>query len=119
MRGSHFTESIRHMIKKTPSILLIGIAASALLGCSKQPAPPPVAPATEVDDEVTEPVAAPRPDKPKETKAEQAAKLVLYIQDKPECQQFKAAFEQVQASGDENANLEQIMGDAYKAGCSK
>jgi len=115
----HFTESIRHMIKKTPSILLIGIAALAVLGCSKQPAPAPAVPAAEVDDEMAERAAAPRPEKPKETKAEQAAKLVPYIQDKPECQQFRTALEQAQGAGGESANLEQIMGDAYKAGCSK
>jgi PBP1b-binding outer membrane lipoprotein LpoB len=107
------------MIKKTSSILMIGIAALGLLGCSKQPAPAPAAPATEVDDKMTDEAASPRQEKPKENTAEKATKLLGYIQDKPECQQFKTALEQAQAPGGESANLEQVMSDAYKAGCSK
>ena len=105
------------MIKKTPSILMIGIAAMAVLGCSKQPAP--AVPATEVDDGMSGTAAAPQPEPPKENTAEKATKLLGYIQDKPECQQFKAALEQAQGPGGEGANLEQVMADAYKAGCSK
>ena len=106
------------MIKKTPSILLIGIAALALLGCSKQPAPA-AAPASEADEEMSENAAAPRPEVPKETTAEQATKLLGYIQDKPECQQFRTALEQAQGAAGATTNLEQVMADAYKAGCSK
>jgi hypothetical protein len=105
------------MIKKTPSILVMGIAAMALLGCSRQPAPAPAAPATVADDEMPGPAEAPRPQQ--EPVAERANKLLGYIQDKPECQQFKDAFEQAGTSGDESTDLEKIMGDAYKAGCAK
>ena len=115
----HFTEIISHMMNKTPSFLMIGIAALALLGCSKQPTPAAVAPAAEADEEMEQEAQAPRPEKPKETVAERATKLLGYIQDKPECQQFTAAFEQARSSGDETVDLEKIMGDAYKAGCSK
>lgn len=107
------------MTNKTPSFLVAGIAALALLGCSKQPTPAPAAPAAEADEEMTQEAQAPRPEVPKETVAERATKLLGYVQDKPECQQFTAAFEQARNSGDETADLEKIMGDAYKAGCSK
>jgi hypothetical protein len=106
------------MIKKTPSILLIGIAALALLGCSKQPAPAAV-PASEAEDEMAEDAAMPRPEVPQETTAERATKLLGYIQDKPECQPFRTALEQAQTDAGATANLEQVMADAYKAGCSK
>ena len=105
------------MISKTPSVLVIGIAALSLLGCSKEPAPAPAAAAPAVDDEaVSEPAPAPVP---VETKSEQAAKLGRYVQDKPECQQFKDAFEQVRSTNDPNADVQKIMADAYKAGCAK
>lgn len=105
------------MICKTPSVLLVGIAAFALLGCAKEPAPAPAEPAAAVaDDEVAEQAAAPAP---VENKVEKAAKLAGYIQDKPECQQFKTALEQAQTPEGAGANLEQVMSDAYKAGCSK
>ena len=105
------------MINKTPSVLVIGIAALALLGCSKEPTPAPAEPAASVaDDDESETVAAP---KPVENKVEKAAKLTAYIQDKPECQQFRTALEQAQTPEGAGTNLEQVMADAYKAGCSK
>jgi hypothetical protein len=107
------------MIKKTPSILVLGIAALAVLGCSKQPAPAPTAPAGGADEEMSAEGVATPPVTPQEPVAERATKLLGYIQDKPECQQFKDAFEQAKSAGDETVDLEKIMGDAYKAGCAK
>jgi hypothetical protein len=115
----HFPEIMRHMMNKTPLVLMIGVAALALLGCSKQPAPAPAAPAAVADDEMESQAQAPAAQKPKETVAEKATKMLGYIQDKPECQQFRAALEQARDAGDETVSVEKIMGDAYKAGCSK
>lgn len=108
------------MTTKTSSALLVGVAALVLFGCSRQPAPaaPAAAPASQdfPDEDMSKRAHTP---KPVETKAQQASKLAGYIQDKPECQQYRTALEQAEGPDGANANLEQIMADAYKAGCSK
>lgn len=111
-------------MKITSLVLLSGITALTLLtGCSKPAAPPSAAATSEdrIDSAApTEPVALPA--KPQKTPAEQAASLLKFIEDRPECQQFRAPLEQASAApagATVELNMGEIMDQAYKAGCQR
>ena len=112
-------------MKVTSLVLLSGIAALALLtGCSKPAAPAPEA--TTSGDTAVEraPVTPPPmvPAKPQQSNAEQAATLLQFIDNRPECQQFRAPLEQAGASPagqTPELNMGEIMDQAFKAGCQK
>jgi hypothetical protein len=112
-------------MKITSLVLLSGIAALALLaGCSKRAAPEPAA---ATDEDRVERAAAPQapvapPAKPQKSPAEQAATLLKFIDDRPECQQFRAPLEQASAApagATVELNMGEIMDQAYKAGCQR
>jgi hypothetical protein len=111
-------------MKITSLVLLSGIAALALLaGCSKPAAP---GPAAATDEDRVERAAAPAPvappAKPQKSPAEQAATLLKFIDDRPECQQFRAPLEQASAApagATVELNMGEIMDQAYKAGCQR
>ncbi len=111
-------------MKITSLVLLSGIAALALLaGCSKPAVPEPAAATNEDRMERAAPQApvAP-PAKPQKTPAEQAATLLQFIEDRPECQQFRAPLEQASAApagATVELNMGEIMDQAYKAGCQR
>ncbi len=110
-------------MKITSLVLLSGIAALALLaGCSKPAVPEPAAATNEDSMERAAPQEPALPAKPQKTPAEQAATLLQFIDDRPECQQFRAPLEQASAAPAGTTvelNMGEIMDQAYKAGCQK
>lgn len=110
-------------MKITCKVLLSGIAALVLVsGCSKPAAPEPAATRTE-DGEIRKPQQNVQPPaEPQKSPAEQAATLLQFIDDRPECQAFRAPLEQASAAPAGQAvelNMGEIMDQAYKAGCQK
>lgn len=111
------------------SILALALAAT-LSGCSKQE-PDAAAPATTApaaSPAAEESMAVPRDESTKlppaeqKTSAEQAQTLLQFIEDKPECQSFRAQLEQAaQAPAGQAVALDmgQLMDEAFKAGCQK
>jgi hypothetical protein len=112
-------------MKITSPVLLSGIAALVLLsGCSKPAAPGPEPAATRTEDgEIRKPQQNVQPPAaPQKSPAEQAATLLQFIDDRPECQAFRAPLEQASAAPAGQAvelNMGEIMDQAYKAGCQK
>jgi hypothetical protein len=111
-------------MKITSLVLLSGVAALALLtGCSKPAAPPPAATTSEVGTDRAGPQTPTAvPAKPQKSVAEQAATLLQFIDNRPECQQFRAPLEQASAAPSGTTvdlNMGEIMDQAYKAGCQK
>jgi hypothetical protein len=111
-------------MKITSLVLLSGITALTLLtGCSKPAVPEPAAATNEDRMERATPQApVAMPAQPQKTRAEQAARLLQFIEDRPECQPFRAPLEQASAAPAGAAvelNMGEIMDQAYKAGCQK
>lgn len=111
-------------MKITSLVLLSGITALTLLtGCSKPAAPPSAAATNEDSMERAAPQAPVTPPaQPQKTPAEQAATLLQFIEDRPECQQFRAPLEQASAApagATVQLNMGEIMDQAYKAGCQR
>jgi hypothetical protein len=111
-------------MKITSLVLLNGIAALALLaGCSKPAVPEPAAATGEDRMERAAPEApVALPAEPQKSAAEQAATLLNFIEDRPECQQYRAPLEQASAApagATVELNMGEIMDQAYKAGCQR
>lgn len=111
------------------SILALALAAT-LAGCSKREpeAAAPAATAPAASPAAEESMAVPRDESTKlppaeqKTSAEQAQTLLQFIEDKPECQSFRAQLEQAaQAPAGQTVTLDmgQLMDEAFKAGCQK
>lgn len=111
------------------SILALALTA-ALAGCSRQEpeAAPPATTAPAASAAGEDSMAVPRDESMKlapaeeKSSAEQAQTLLQFIEDKPECQPFRAQLEQAaQAPAGQAVALDmgQLMDDAFKAGCQK
>ncbi len=106
---------------------LVLATALGLGACAKKPTTEtgteaPVA-ADRDDHAATMPAAsAPALERPAATPAEQAATLLRYLEDRPDCQAFRAPLEQARQAPPGTPvtfDMAQIMDEAYKAGCQK